>query len=169
MKRIRITFICFCLPLISSSVSCQNTNQVITKNGMTVKWEFKADRIHFEISAPTAGWVTIGFNTHSGTKGAYLLMGHIVNDIPSVVEHYTLNPGNYKSLEALGKSSNISDVSGKESDSTTRLTFSLPINKNSQYRKTLKKDLSYYMIMAFSQDDDFQHHSIMRTSIQVKL
>jgi len=79
---------------------------------MKVSWSFVNDRIYFEMSLPTDGWVTIGFNTHTGTKGAYLLMGNVVNGKPNLVEHYTLNPGNYKPIKSLGETTQVRDVEG---------------------------------------------------------
>ena len=51
------------------------TVKKITKNQMTVCWEYKADRIYFEMEAPTNGWIAIGFNSRNQIVGSYLLMG----------------------------------------------------------------------------------------------
>jgi len=158
--------------ILIASLGCQaqevNMN-TISKNGMKVSWRHTQDRVFFETSAPTDGWVTIGFNTHSGTKGAYLIMGNVVKGKVNIVEHYTLSHGNYKSVSALGASSQVKNIAGYQNTNTTILEFSLPIKPLSKYQKNLSKGKNYTIILAYSQEDDFLHHSIMRTSINVKL
>lgn len=154
------------------TTSCKAQKQLmntVAKNDMTVNWQYQNDRIYFEMSAPTGGWVTIGFNTGSGMAGAYLLMGHIVNSHANVIEHYTSNPGNYQPINNYGIQSAIQDISGNEDSKRTTLKFSLPIQAASKYQKDLKKNMEYTMILAFSHEDDFQHHSMMRTSVKIKL
>ena len=140
-----------------------------TKNGMTVKWEHMDNRIYFEMEAPNNGWVTIGFNTSSATKGSYLLMGNITDNKPNVVEYYTLSAGNYQPISILGGHPKVENIEGKEVNNKTTLRFSLPTNPASIYAKNLNKGSEYIMLIAYSQSDDFQHHSSMRTSIKIKL
>jgi hypothetical protein len=150
--------------------TAQNTaEKEIVKNKMKVSWHYEGDRIFFEMSAPTDGWVTIGFNTTSGIKDAYLLMGNVVKGELQVVEHYTLSPGNYKTINSLGEASQVKDIKGEENSNRTTLNFSLPIKAKSKYQKELSEGTEYTLIMAYSQEDDFEHHSIMRTSANVEL
>ena len=155
----------FCL------MSTQEKKEIkqVSKNNMEVKWYYKSERIYFEMNAPTTGWVTIGFNSSSNIKNSYLLMGRVKNGKSEVVEHYTFSPGNYKSFKSLNELSNIKHVEGAEKNNQTTLKFSLPITATSKYQKTLTQNSKYELIMAFSQQDDFQHHSIMRTSLNINL
>lgn len=152
----------------SKEIFGQNT-KYINKNGMIVTWEHQNDRIHFTMEAPTDGWVTIGFNIHDGTKGAYLLMGKVVDGKAQVVEHYTSNPGNYRPITQYGVTTQVNDTRGIETSEKTSISFSLPTKSHSKYQKSLNIGQQYHLIMAYSQEDDFQHHSIMRTSTKIKL
>ncbi|WP_165776550.1 DOMON domain-containing protein [Maribacter sp. 4G9] len=143
--------------------------KVVSKNRMEVRWYFEKDIVHFEMTAPTKGWVAIGFNTHSGTQGTYLLMGNVIKGQAQVVEYYTLAPGNYKTVESLSGVPQLKNISGIEINNSTMLQFSLPKDFTSTYQRKLSENIEYTMLMAYSQQDDFQHHSIMRTSINVKL
>lgn len=167
MKRTILMF-----TIILMNIACkaqQNELKTITKNQMTVSWHFEGDRIYFEISAPTTGWVTIGFNTETGISGAYLLMGNIINSKVNLVEHYTKSPGNYSPISKLGAKSQIEDLEGLQQSRKSVIKFSLPTTSLSRYQKDLSEGKDYYMIMAYSQEDDFQHHSIMRTAVNIKL
>ena len=88
---------------------CQND---VSKNCMTVSWKYKNERIHFEMAAPTKGWVTIGFNTTQTMAGAYFIMGRVRNQKAEVVEHYTISSGNYKSITKLGGTAEVEDLTG---------------------------------------------------------
>lgn len=160
------------LAIVFSNIMCTTEGQEpnkVTKNGMTVSWYFGDKEIHFEMSAPTNGWVTVGFNESSGTKNAYLLMGHIVKGEANVVEHFTQSVGNYSPIPDLGGTVLVRNVSGKEKNEKTSLKFSLPIDKATEYQKKIIEGEEYHMILAYSVDDDFQHHSIMRTSVEIQL
>jgi len=150
-------------------LTMSNKSKSITKNGMTVKWEINENMINFEVSAPTKGWVAIGFNESEKITGAYLLMGRVNNVASEVIEHYTLRPGNYQPITNFGIPSQVKNVKGHESETSTFLNFTIPINKISNYHKNLNENSSWNMIIAFSAEDDFQHHSMMRTNVPIIL
>jgi hypothetical protein len=147
----------------------QDKMKTIHKNGMTVSWKFKDDRIYFEMVAPTDGWVAIGFNDSENTTGNYLIMGNVVNSKVTVEEHYTISPGNYQTFAKLNTSRSIKNTNGEESLSKTTIRFSLPITSSNKYAKDLKQNTEFILLMAYSQEDDFQHHSIMRTATKITL
>jgi hypothetical protein len=144
-------------------------NREVEKNGMLMRWYYQHDSIHLEVRAPTRGWVTVGFNEKESMSGAYLLMGRVRNGRAEVVEHYTHSSGNYQPITTLGESSLISTVEGEELDHTTVIRYAIPIHPPTRYRKDLAPGNSYFMTLAFSREDDFQHHSMMRTSVNVTL
>lgn len=154
---------------LSAQTEQRQKTKMLSKNGMRVKWHYENHKIFFEMKAPTNGWVTIGFNTSENLTGAYLLMGRIINKKAEIVEHYTSSPGNYSPIASLGGEIKVSEVEGQQKNGETFLQFSLPVLAKDTYRKNLSQGKEYVMILAYSQEDDFQHHSIMRTSIQVEL
>lgn len=155
--------------LITTNLVAQENKRTVEKNGVVITWYHQNDRIHFEMCAPTRGWVTVGFNESDGVAGAYLLMGRIVAGRAEVVEHYTRAAGDYRPITALGGQPLVDEINGKESAQKTRIQFSIPTHALTTYRKNLSPGKSYFMILAFSREDDFQHHSMMRTSVKVTL
>lgn len=155
--------------LTITQLQAQENMKEVHKNGMTVKWKIEEEHIHFQMEAPTDGWVTIGFNETTALAGTYLLMGRIRNGKAEVVEHYTERPGSYKPVVDYGVPSQVVKVSGEEKEGRTSLEFSIPIKKVSKYHKQLSPGTKWNLLIAYSLDDDFQHHSIMRTSAGIKL
>ncbi|MGB3467735.1 MAG: DOMON domain-containing protein, partial [Cyclobacteriaceae bacterium] len=158
------------LSLINSTQGkMQPTDREIIKNGMQVSWHYEGETIAIELKAPTTGWLAIGFNEKPSLKGTYLVMTRIRNDIPLIEEHYTFDHGDYRSFKSLNLKSNVSAVSGCEIIGKSKIRFSLPVNSDGKFTKLLKKGMKYYLILAFSRSDDFQHHSVMRTTVAVEL
>lgn len=155
---------------MSSSIINKGRKEVncITKNSMEVCWTFSEDKIRFALKAPTTGWVGIGFNEQSELAGTYLLLARVANGKAEIVEHFVISPGDYISIESLGATPVAVLLSGVET-SDTEVTFAVPISPLHKYGKSLKEGMKYEMLIAFSREDDFQHHSTMRTSIEVTL
>jgi hypothetical protein len=147
----------------------QKNMQTISQNGMIVTWYHQNERIYFGISAPTEGWVAIGFNFSDDIKGTYLLMGNVINDKPNVVEHYTVSAGNYKPIKAFAVPSQVQHIEGVENNNNTVLNFSVPVKAKSKYQKDLSPGLKYVLHIAYSREDDFQHHSMMRSTVNISL
>lgn len=141
----------------------------VEKNGMTVSWEIKYEHIYFEMEAPTNGWLAIGFNEKDALAGTNLIMGAVKNDQITMADDFIVSFGNPQSVEKLGGSNQISNQKGREKSGHTTICFSLPIEAADQFHFNLKKDKTIHLLMAYSTSDDFDHHSIMRTSVEITL
>lgn len=161
--------ISLCFLMAISLSHKQDMKHTISKNKMTVRWQVEGDLIHFEMEAPTKGWVAIGFNETDQITGAYLLMGRVRHNKTEVLEHFTESPGNYHPLENYGIVNQVRNISGTEKDGRTTLKFSIPLTPASRYHKKLWTGKQWWLILAYSREDDFQHHSVMRTSESIKL
>lgn len=164
----KLVIICMAI-LAITQIQPQDSMKEVRKNNMRVSWKLEKEHIQIEIEAPTNGWVAIGFNETSSLAGTYLLMGRIQNGKAEVVEHFTEKPGSYKPITKYGIPNQVSSTSGDEKGNLTKLKFSIPISKSSKYHKQLSSGTKWNLLMAYSVDDDFQHHSIMRTSIEITL
>ncbi len=145
------------------------TPTCVEKNKMEVCWVVHSKTIEFTLKAPTNGWVGIGFNENTGLAGTYLLLARVKNGEPEVVEHFTHAPGNYASIKSLGAIPVVSVISGKETSASTEISFSIPTTPTHKYGKPLGAGATYNMLIAYSREDDFNHHSMMRTNVSVKL
>jgi DOMON domain len=145
-----------------------NMNQT-TQNGMTVKWEIQDDHLLVTMTAPTEGWVAIGFNTREGLAGTNLIMGCVKNGVAILSDRHTLAPGNHKSIGELGSVEATQLIVGTETKGVTSLTFTLPLMARDEWHHTLVAGKTYHLLMAFSREDDFSHHSMMRTAVEISL
>ena len=157
-----------CLVVLAGAAQ-EKEPKIVERNGMTVRWYHANHRIHLEMTAPTKGWVAIGFHEEPSLTGAYLVMGAVAQEKITVAEHYVRSPGHYQRIEVLDGTNQIEMPDGEETDHFTHIAFSLPLNIPSPYRKSLYAGQSYHLTLAYSREDDFQHHSMMRTSLIVTL
>ena len=144
-------------------------NKSITVEGMTVSWHHEHDRIHFTMEAPTTGWLAIGFNTSQNLSDTYLIMGRVQHNKTEVVEHYVIKPGVYQPIIELEGKPQVRDIKGSESNEISVISFSLPHDPACSFQKALNKNTPYHLLVAFSREDDFTHHSMMRTTTQIIL
>lgn len=141
----------------------------VEKNGMQVKWKIEQSQIIFQMKAPTNGWVAIGINEQRGLKGTNLIMGNIINEHCTLSDRYIVGIGNHKPVESIGGQSHIHVLSAEEAGGNTLIQFSVRMDASDDYHYQLREGKPVKLLMAYSQEDDFEHHSIMRTSVDIIL
>lgn len=164
MKKLSQLILLICLPIAGhTQISNMKT---ISKNGMSINYKYDQDSLFFEVSAPTSGWITIGFNKQQDLKGSLLIMCRVVNGKAEVVEHYTLGAGNYRPITELGGINASTRVKSSKRKGITIISFHTPSSPVDKYHKDLSEGNEFYITLAYSQSVDFQHHSIMRTNVK---
>jgi hypothetical protein len=154
----------------------------ISSGGMTVQWRVEGAMLHCQMSAPTQGWLAIGFNTRDQLMNTNLIMGCVQRgaqqskgqDVVRVSDRFIVAPGLHKSISELNGTEEISNVHGMESlvdgRTQTTISFSMPLHAHdTKHHQILAEGQQYTLLMAYSMEDDFQHHSTMRTSVPITL
>lgn len=157
------------LSIVTTMFSVQTEKSKIEKNGMSVEWYHKADRVYFEVQAPTDGWVAIGFNNKDRLTGNNLIMGAVKDNKVEMTDGYIVGVGNHQVMEKIGGSNQLQDIEGRESMGKTTVAFSLPVKAADQFHFDLDQGKTYFLLIAYSRADDFEHHSTMRTSVSINL
>lgn len=145
-----------------------NENQV-KKNEMEVSWEDFGPAYRFHVSAPTSGWIALGINPEDELVGSSLYMARIQDGKVQVIDHYVRGFADYLPVIELGGQSLVSDTDGKWDGTRSVFSFCIPANSDSQFHHDLKEGQTYTFHLAFSESKDFQHHSVMRTKVVVRL
>lgn len=152
-----------------TSSFAQSTPQKIEKNGMTVEWKVVQNNLKITMTAPTDGWVAIGLNPKDQLAGSSFMMGRVQNGKAEVLDFYTIKPGDVHPVTKLGGQTAVGEVVGSEKGKSTSITFDLSRFPDSQFHHTLEAGSELFMHIAYSQDDDFAHHSMMRTMVKIKI
>lgn len=143
--------------------------QTVQVEQMSVNWRVVNDVIEFETSAPTLGWVALGFNATDDIENANLIMGAVVDGVARVEDRYVVAVGDHRQVEAIGGTNALMHASGEEQNGSTTIRFALPIKAVDDYHMHLQSGTEIYLIAAYSVDDDFAHHSRMRQHLRITL
>jgi DOMON domain len=167
----KFVFWYFTLMVTSACVSQNAVTDMkqVSKNGMTVAWKVRQDHLVIRMEAPTTGWVAIGFNTRSDLAGTNLIMAAVAAGQTTLSDRYIVAAGDHRSVESLGGTPSTTLLSATETGGRTVVEFALPFRAADHYHIDLKEGLTVSLLMAFSQEDDFGHHSMMRTTIDITL
>lgn len=152
---------------INSSLSSPKS---VTRNGMTVEWTFiNKQEVKFKLTTPTRGWAAIGLNVENSLVGSNLIMAAATCDSGIVSDRFVLALGNHKAVEELNISSQVKLSSATENNTGTTIEFTLNTKKSDAYHYALRAGDTLYLTMAYAHEDDFQHHSAMRTALSIIL
>lgn len=141
----------------------------ITVKDMVIKWNERADHWVFEMSAPTEGWLALGFNTKNSIVHTNLIMATVKAGVLESEDLYVVGFGNPQPVEKLGGKSAIHQLQGEEKAGRTTIRFSIPKTAIDKYHYDLQPGQDLWLICAYSRADEFDHHSTMRQHVQVKL
>ena len=147
-----------------------NAQKGVNLNGMTFNYEILEDS-HIEISleAPTKGWVGVGFNDHNDIVGSDLYLFHVVGQEAEALDMKVVGLGNPKIDSQLGGTHSVAVLKGQEVDGRTKVTFRLPFPSSDPYDFRHELGKQFWLILAYSTHDEFDHHSRMRKHIPFTL
>lgn len=137
--------------------------------GMTVAWKFMDEEIIFTMRAPSTGWVAIGFNTVESLAGTNLIMGSVEHGRPTLSDRTILRPGTHVPVGDAGGNPHTRLISGQETDGATEIQFAIKTSPGDNRHFVLKSRLKVSLLMAYSESDDWMHHSLYRTAVWIEL
>ncbi len=141
------------------------TQKEIDVGGMELTYSWHEDQLIFTIDVPTTGWAGVGFNTKNDIAHADLLLFHIVDDKPEARDMYVVKPGQPQDDQKLGGTCNVNILESWEKDGETHIVFSIPAKSRDPYDFQHTPDKELWLILAYSNHDDFGHHSRMRRHV----
>lgn len=127
----------------------------------------QGDDLMMELSAPTKGWIAVGFNNEDNIVGSDLIMFHIEDGKAEVRDMYVKGFGDPREDHTLGGSQNIEIIQAEESGHKTYVRFRRPLSSQDNYDYQLRNGETFWLILAYATHDDFAHHSRMRKHTQV--
>ena len=147
--------------------SFSQKSESIEKRGMKIQYTVGEEFVNFTMTAPTDGWVAIGLNPENKLAGSSFLIGRVKDGTVEIEDFYTRSPGDVPKVKDLGGKTAVRNISGKENSNNTEIVFDLERFPNSKFHHQLKTGKKFFMHIAYSQDDDFAHHSFMRDKVAI--
>jgi hypothetical protein len=174
MKTIKLLFgLLLAFVLFSSQ---QRTDQAVVQlenyfviEGMQVEWEYTGHLLTFKLHAPYQGWLALGFNEANAMVNTNLIMGAVAQENAQLEEFFVTSVGNPQPIHELGSKTVIDNYLGLEDSDGTSFQFTIDTQQQDDFHYDLSEGRKIWLICAYSMEDDFGHHSIMRRHVEVEL
>lgn len=134
--------------------------QPIEVEGMRFECAVEGEEVTAHLAAPGTGWVAVGFNDRPGLAGARLFMARVRGGEVEVEEHMAQPP-----RHARVDGARVTAIAGREIGGRTVVAFRFPL----EGRLRLQPGRSIHVILAYSESDDFNHHSRVRRHVQAEV
>jgi hypothetical protein len=120
------------------------------------------ENLTVELSAPTTGWVAIGFDPSAAMKDANLVIGYVDEGQVLLRDDWGSGHTSHEPDVDMGGSDDITGVSGTETGGVTSISFTIPLDSGTPGDKALIPGTVYDILVAYGPDeaDNFnEHHS----------
>ena len=150
------------------AVNDQGYNE-ISAEGITLQWKISDSLLEVIVSAPTDGWVAVGFDPSSLMKDANIIIGFIRDGDPEIRDDFGSWYTSHDSDESLGGSNDVIIRGGSESGKKTEFAFALPLDSGDPNDRALVEGKTYSVILAYGTVDDFSTRHKKRTRVEITL
>lgn len=152
-------------------VNDQGYNEM-TKDKVVFRWKVEGVNLLVDVTAPTTGWVGVGFDPSFWMKDANLIIGYVKNNQAFIEDDFGTDNTAHQHDTNLGGQDNILSKDGQEQNGTTELRFTIPLNSGDKYDKVLEPGKEYTVLVAYGAndvDDMMTHHAYRNNTLKIKL
>lgn len=153
-----------------TSSDSPDTENSITVENFSLSWELDGETANFTMSAPTTGWIAVGFEPSSAMKDANIIIGYVIGEEVYISDDWGDGFISHRVDTDLGGSDDVSLTEGSEIDGITAISFSIPLNSGDSYDRIIQPGSAGKVILAFGPDDadDFQGYHIWAETIELE-
>ena len=110
------------------------------------------------VSAPTTGWVAVGFDPSAAMKDANIVIGYVADGQVFLRDDWGSGHTSHEPDTEMGGEDDITAASGEEAGGVTSITFTIPLDSGSPGDKALVPGTTYDVLVAYGPDsaDDFE-------------
>ncbi|WP_051309725.1 DOMON domain-containing protein [Desulfogranum japonicum] len=168
---VRTGIAALCL-FLSFSITCfaADYQHSLDIEKMHFSWSVNGDQLAVKISAPTTGWVAIGFNPTDKMKDADIVIGYVKDGKVKIEDDFGMAATLHKSDTKIGGSENVTVVGGSEENGITTLEFTLPLNSGDDKDTVIDPAADTVVIVGYGGDrDSFRMKHVFRETLTVNL
>ena len=142
----------------------------ITVGQMSLQWKIlNAQDLEIILSAPTTGWVSVGFDPSSRMKDANFILCAVVSGAVTLSDDFRTDSFSHAPDITLGGTEDVSIVGGTETADQTEVQFTIPLDSGDAFDKVLSSGNVYTVLLAYGATDSFSTKHEYRTSTQITL
>lgn len=144
-----------------------------TIDDVVFQWRVENDgtTLHVKLSAPTTGWVTVGFDPSVMMKDANLLVGYVDGGTGYIRDDFGTGATTHEADTGLGGTSDVTLIDSGENGNLTEIDFSIPMSSGDQYDAVLTQGETFTILLAYgpSGGDDFTSPHQFVHAVSLKL
>ena len=129
------------------------------ESGFILEWMVNdtTSTLHVRMTAPTTGWVAVGFDPQTVMLEANLIIGYVSGSSTELRDDWGTGQHSHDADTALGGTDNVTLVEGSETAGETTIEFTIPMDSGDAYDKALVEGTTYNVILAYGSNgaDDF--------------
>ena len=139
--------------------------------GMELLWRVVGDELEVRVSAPTTGWVAVGFDPSRMMKDANILIGYVEAGSAVVTDQFGITATGHRRDVELDGSDDVTVIGGTEAGGESELHFSIPLDSGDERDRTLVPGEEYRVILAYGEDgaDDVESYHQNRGGVTITL
>ncbi|MEN8208689.1 MAG: DOMON domain-containing protein [Candidatus Fermentibacteria bacterium] len=168
----KVVFTVLSIAAVFSGVVVAQEWQEVNVSGFTLRWATtSATELSVELSAPTTGWVAVGFDPTAGMQNGNILIGYVSGASVYIRDDFGVAPTSHAADTSLGGTNDFTIDGGSESGGTTEIQFTIPLNSGDVYDRVLDPGNMYAVILARGQNgaDDFTSYHAAYASTEIEL
>jgi hypothetical protein len=154
--------------MVASLSDAKGLSPNIQIDGVRLQAWHRDERLFASFSAPTRGWLAVGFNNFQRFEGSRFVIGHAKGSTIRIEEHIAIVP-DHVPVQELGLQAAVQDASIHSEAGRSRLEFSWPHRFADTDNPSLDAGQLTFIMLAWSQEPDFDHHSAWRRHFWVRL
>ena len=155
------------LILLASTAACHDAGEAtarIEEGGwrsvqieeVMVAWLEMEDAYRFTVSAPTTGWVAVGFGGGPAMDDVAIVIGYEGDDGEvSIRDDHGTSPVTHAPDTDLGGTDDLSEVRGEEKDGRTEISFAIPREPADDLDPELSPGMTLRLTVAYGDEDNF--------------
>jgi len=126
----------------------------LTVDKMTFDWSVAGENLAIKLSAPTTGWVAIGFHPTDMMKDANIILGMVKDGKVEISDDFGTQPTQHTPDAKRDGQENVTVVGGTETGNTTTLEFSIPLNSGDANDGAIDPKADTVVMLAYGPDRD---------------
>ena len=144
--------------------------QEIAGDEINLQWNVSGSQdLEVIVSAPTTGWIAIGFDPTSQMKDANFVLCAVISGTATARDDFGVGSYTHSPDTVLGGADNVTVLGGSENAERTEVQFTIPLDSGDEYDRVLIPGNEYTVLLAHGGSDDFGMKHTYRTSVQITL
>jgi len=153
MKRLWFLLSAFTLVFLLTGVSMATGYQhSLTIDKMIFDWSIEGENIAIKLTAPTMGWVGIGFRPTENMKDANIILGVVKNGKVEISNEFGIEATKHIPNTKNGGKDNVTIIGGTQTGNSTTLEFSIPLRTEDAHYGVIDPKGDTVVILAYGPD-----------------